>query len=123
MHDQIEKKKTENILHFLEASYKTIAHFQSANGQWTDQLLKLIKNASTIEQLIALQTDDQIKNLSAEIILNLAGIKLLKTKFKENIKEWRFVAAKGIQRVKDLLCNPDANIDALLDKLILEAAF
>jgi glycogen debranching enzyme len=36
MHDQIEKKKTENILHFLEASYKTIAHFQSANGQWND---------------------------------------------------------------------------------------
>jgi hypothetical protein len=60
--------------------------------------------------------------LPIEAILTLAGIKILKTKFKENIREWRFVASKGIQFVKNLVGNPHT-VDSLLDKLILDTAF
>jgi hypothetical protein len=60
--------------------------------------------------------------LSPEILLTLAGIKILKAYFKDNIKEWRFVAAKGIQQVKTV-CGPAVSIDSLCDKLIIEVAF
>ena len=83
----------------------------------------IIKNAKTAEEFVALQTDEEIKKLTADAILTLAGIKLLKTQFKENIKEWRFVAAKGIQQAKALIGSPQVSIDALLDKLVLEIAF
>jgi hypothetical protein len=63
-----------------------------------------------------------LKKLSPEILLTLAGIKILKTYFKENIKEWRFVVAKGIQQVKSV-CGPAASIDGMCDKLIVEVAF
>jgi len=38
--------------------------------------------------------------MNPEVVVTLAGIKILKTKFKDNIKEWRFVVAKAIQQIK-----------------------
>jgi hypothetical protein len=43
------------------------------------------------------QTDEEIKKMKPEVVLTLAGIKILKGQFKQNIKEWRFVVAKAIQ--------------------------
>ena len=63
-----------------------------------------------------------MKKLTPEIVLTLVGIKILKTHFKENIKEWRFVVAKAIQQVK-AKCGADVSIDALCDKLTFEVAF
>ena len=57
-----------------------------------------------------------MKKLSPEIVLTLAGIKILKTYFKENIKEWRFVVAKAIQQVK-AKCGAGVSVDTLCDKL------
>ena len=44
------------------------------------------------------------------MIVTLAGIKILKNHFKENIKEWRFVVAKAIQQVK-AVCGQGVSID------------
>ena len=63
-----------------------------------------------------------MKRLTPEIILTLVGIKILKTHFKDKIKEWRFVVAKAIQQVK-AKCGADVRIDALCDKLTFEVAF
>jgi hypothetical protein len=68
------------------------------------------------------QTDEAVKALSPEIVLTLAGIKLLKTYFKENIREWRFVVAKAIQQVK-AKCGAGVSVDALCDKMTFEVAF
>jgi hypothetical protein len=63
-----------------------------------------------------------LKKLPAEIVVTLAGIKILKNHFKENIKEWRFVVAKAIQQVK-AVCGQGVSIDSMCDKLIIEVAF
>lgn len=43
------------------------------------------------------QSDDLIKNMKPELVLTLAGIKILKDHFKQNVKEWRFVVSKAIK--------------------------
>ena len=60
--------------------------------------------------------------MKPELVLTLSGIKILKEKFKQNIKEWRFVVSKAIKYVKSQ-CGEGANIDALCDKLVIELAF
>ena len=107
---------------FISVDYKTVVFYQQASGLWSDGLLKLLKGCALPKDLVDKQTDEYIKKMKPEIVLTLAGIKLLKNEFKQNIKEWRFVVAKAIQQVKSK-CGQGVSIDALCDKLILDLAF
>ncbi len=69
-----------------------------------------------------MQTDESVKKLSPEIILTIAGIKILTKYFKQNKLEWKFVVAKAIQQVK-AKCGADVNVLALCGKLIADALF
>ena len=82
----------------------------------------MLRGYSSPKDLVDQQTDEEVKKLSPEIVLTLAGIKILKTYFKENIKEWRFVVAKAIQQVK-AKCGAGVSVDSLCDKLTIEVAF
>ena len=82
----------------------------------------MLRGYSSPQDLVNKQTDEEIKNLSPELVLTLVGIKILKIYFKENIKEWRFVVAKAIQQVK-AKCGLGVSVDTLCDKLIIEIAF
>ena len=57
----------------------------------------MLRGYNSPKDLLDKQTDEELKKLSPEIILTLTGIKLLKTYFKDNIKESRFVIAKAMQ--------------------------
>ncbi len=83
--------------------------------------MKLLKGTATIAELIAKQSNEQIKSMKPEVVITLAGIKMLKTHFKDNIKEWRFVYTKGAQQVKGALGSA-ASIDAICDSLVLDFA-
>ncbi len=111
-----------NTLSFISVDYKSVVFSQQASGLWSDGLLKLLKGYATPKDLADKQTDDQLKQLGPEIILTLAGIKLLKGHFKDNIKEWRFVVGKAIQQVK-AKCGAGVSIDAMCDKLVFELGF
>ena len=82
----------------------------------------MIKGCLTSKDLLEKQTDEEISKMNPEVVLTLAGIKILKTKFKDNIKEWRFVVAKAIQQIKGH-CGQEVSIDALCDKLCLDLVF
>ncbi len=107
---------------YIEVSYKSVVFCQQATGIWNDQVLKLLKGAATVQELKDKQTNREIKKMKPEIILTLVGIKMLKTFFKDNIKEWRFVYAKGVQQLKAAL-GTSASIDAICDSLVLDIAF
>jgi hypothetical protein len=77
----------------------------------------MLRGYSSPQDLVDKQKDEELKKLSPEIILTLVGIKMLKTYFKENAREWRFVVAKAIQQVK-AQCGAAISVDALCDKLI-----
>jgi hypothetical protein len=106
-----------------EVTYTNLCNYQLMNGEWTDKLLSLLKDAPTLYQLLALQTDEEVKKLPQEVILTLVGIKLLKTKFIADQKEWRIAVDKGIQLIKKFMVNDSVNIEQLLDKLVLETDF
>ncbi len=82
---------------FIVVNYKSVVFFQEASGLWSDKLIKMLRGYSSPQDLVEKQTDEEVKKLAPEIVLTLVGIKILKTHFKENIKEWRFVVAKAIQ--------------------------
>jgi hypothetical protein len=109
-------------LGYIEVSYKAVVFCQQASGIWNNELIKLLKGVSTIQELTQIQTNEEIKKMKPETILTLVGIKLLKTYFKDNMKEWRFVYAKGVQQLKVAL-GSSASIDAVCDALILDIAF
>ena len=109
-------------LTFLSVDYKSVVFSQQASGLWSEELLKLLKGYATTKDLMDKQTDEEIKKMKPEVVLTLAGIKMLKGQFKQNVKEWRFVVAKAIQQVKSQ-CGQGISIDALCDKLILDLAF
>ena len=81
---------------FISFNFQTIVYLQDASGKWKIELLKVIKDCETLNDLVEKQADMYIKKMDPKVILTLAGIKILKTQFKENIMEWRFVAAKAI---------------------------
>jgi len=108
-------------LKFLVFNFQTVVFFQQASGLWSDQLLYLLKGYPTLKDLVDKQ-DEQLKKLSLAIILTLVGIKLLRTYFMSNIKEWRFVAAKGIKQVKEA-CVSGVSVDGLCDRVVFEVAF
>ena len=107
---------------YIDVTYRSVVFCQEASGLWTDGLLNLLKGLMSVKDLVDKQTDEEIKKIKPEIVLTLAGMKMLKTSFKENMKEWRFVYAKAAQQVKAVL-GSGASIDALLDKLTFEVAF
>ena len=83
----------------------------------------MLRGYTSPKDLLDKQTDEELKKLSPEIILTLTGIKLLKTYFKDNIKESRFVIAKAMQQVKAACGGSGTSIDAMCDKLNIDVAF
>lgn len=104
-----------HVVSFMPVNYKTVVFCQSAAGFWNETILDLL-GLKTIQELIDLQTDESIKKLQKEILLTVVGLKILKTSFKENSKEWKLVASKGATYVKK--AGLPIALDQLLDLVI-----
>ena len=66
---------------YIDVTYKSVVFCQEASGLWTDGLLKLLKGLISVKDLVDMQTDEEIKKIKPEIVLTLAGMKMLKTSF------------------------------------------
>jgi hypothetical protein len=100
---------------FLPLNYKSIVFCQSAAGFWNETLLELM-SLESVEELVEKQISEEVKQLKIEALLTLAALKILKTHFKDNIKEWKLVAAKGARFLK----NAGLPIDQLLEVVVAE---
>ncbi len=77
-----EASNASKTLSFLSVDYKSVVFSQQASGLWTDELLKLLKACASPKDLMDKQTDEDIKKMKPEVVLTLAGIKILKGQFK-----------------------------------------
>ena len=104
----------------MPINYKAVAFCQTASGVWGEKLLKLLK-VETATQLVEAQKDEQLKAMSAQVILTIVGIQLLKTQFAGNNKEWRLVAAKGAGFLKSQ--GLPLTLEQMLEKIDTQAFF
>jgi hypothetical protein len=108
-----------HILTFIPINYKTVVFCQTANGAWSDKVLRVL-DLKSVEDLMQKQKDEEIKKLGADVILTLAAIKILKEKFSGNSKEWKLVVAKGAGYIKKHIQSP---LEQLLQKLEITILF
>jgi len=83
----------------MPINYKTVVFCQSASGSWGEGLLEVM-GFSCYDEFLNSQTNESLKTLHKDVLLSVAGLKILKTDFKKNAKEWKLVAAKGASFVK-----------------------
>lgn len=67
---------------------------QNADGSWKDELVALMGEGS-FEDFRDRQTSADIKTVAKASLLTLAGVKILKSKFPDNHKEWKLVVNKA----------------------------
>ncbi|TNV84285.1 hypothetical protein FGO68_gene9917 [Halteria grandinella] len=106
----------------MPINYKSVVFSQSAVGSWNAGLLKLLLDATTMPELRALQTHEGVKQQNDEVILSIIALKLLKTVFPQNNKEWRLVAGKGAGYVKKQLVGTET-LESLMEKVMFKTAF
>ncbi len=99
----------------MPIDYKSIVFCQSAAGFWNESLLELMSLGS-VEELVEKQTSEEVKQLKKEALLTLAALKILMTHFKDNVKQWKLVAAKGASFLK----NAGLSVDQLLEVVVAE---
>ncbi len=99
----------------MPVNYKSIVFCQSAAGFWNESLLELMSLGS-VEELVEKQTSEEVKQLKKEALMTFAALKILKTHFKDNIKEWKLVASKGASFIK----KAGLSLDKLLEAVVAE---
>jgi hypothetical protein len=111
---------------FTPINYKSIVFSQSAAGFWNSGLLEMLDGITSMAELRALQTDETVKSLNDDLLLTVIAIKILKTRFTGNIKEWRLVAAKGVGYLKKSLggaSSATGSLDSLMEKVVFSTLF
>ena len=97
--DFVEKLKGTYVVSFMPISYKTVVFCQNASGSWGEGLLEIM-GFICYDDFLNSQTNEGLKALHKDVLLTVAGLKILKTDFKDNAKEWKLVAAKGASFIK-----------------------
>ena len=110
------------VISILPYNYKQVVFSQSADGSWTESLLKFLKNTETFDSLLKKQSDDlRAMELAKEVLLTLVGIKILKAKFSANRSEWNLVAGKAVGYLKWSLSGQlPLPLDQLLQKIEIQ---
>lgn len=108
---------------FLPVNYKSVVSAQSANGSWNDKLMKLIGQSkfASVADFIQSQTDEALKALPSDVILTVVGLKLLKSHFADNAKEWKLVASKGSGYIKKQ--GLALTLEQMMEKIIFAVNF
>ena len=91
---------------------------QLASGAWADIVIKFSRLFETVALFVSEQGLDAIlKTLPTEVLLTLAGLKILKERFGANRMEWNLVAGKAVGYIRHRLGVLPIPIDQMIARL------
>ena len=95
--DAIQDKPSE-VKYFIKRNYRDVVFTQLPTGIWKDTLLSMLET-KTFKELRTAQT----LVLSDQVLLTLAGLKILTDYFGDDRKSWKRVASKARNALKNML--------------------
>ena len=111
-------KYDSNVVRYLPYSYQQVVFTQLASGAWADIVIKFSRLFETVALFVSEQGLDAIlKTLPTEVLLTLAGLKILKERFGANRMEWNLVAGKAVGYIRHRLGVLPIPIDQMIARL------
>jgi hypothetical protein len=98
--------------------YKDFVFCQNADGSWKDSILGLMGETS-FDDFKNRQTDADVKACEKAMMLTLAGIKVLTTKYPESKNEWKFVVRKGMTYLQTGLNKGAADVQSMVNNTVI----
>ena len=110
-------KSPSEVNYYIKRNYKDVVFTQLSTGIWKETLLVMLQT-KTIEELRAAQKIA----VSDELLLTLAGLKILAEHFSDDRKSWKLVASKARNALKNIL-GFTADIDQAMSEINLTFLF